>query len=302
MKIKFLLFLSFLLFPLLTVNAENITFKDAVVESLCVAKWDTDGDGALSLEEAAAVTSLGNVFKEEKGIGSFDELQYFTGLTKIDDEAFYASSLTSVVIPMNVTEIGERAFAMTLLGDTVFVPGNVKYVRREAFASCFNIRRLIFEEGVEEIENDAVTGQLEYVSLPSTISFLSAMWLNPYLSSGSIFDVPSQEFTLQIVAKTPPRAATFAFVNLHGDGKLVVPFGSKELYSSTSPWKKFRDIFEVGDVNEDGFVNIADVVAIVNHILGTENGKFNELIADVNGDGSITIADVVLIVSFLLGE
>ncbi len=283
-------------------NAENITFKDAEVESICVSKWDTDGDGKLSLDEAAAVTALGIAFKENKAIASFEELRFFTGLKRINDEEFYGSSLSSVIIPPNVMEIGESAFGATQLSGTVIVPGNVKLVNRNAFGSCYNIRRLIFEEGVEEIMNGAISGMLDYISLPSTITFLSAMWLNPYTSSDSSFDVSSQEFNLRVASKTPSRAATFAFVNLHGDGKLIVPFGSKELYKTTSPWKKFREIYEVGDVNEDGFVNIVDVVAVVNHILGKENARFNELIADVNGDGTINIADVIGIIDCILSD
>jgi hypothetical protein len=58
-----------------------ITFADANVKAICVANWDTNGDGELSEEEAAAVTSLGVVFKGNTEITSFDELQYFTGLT-----------------------------------------------------------------------------------------------------------------------------------------------------------------------------------------------------------------------------
>lgn len=286
----------------LVLNAENITFKDTEVESICVSNWDTDRDGKLSMDEAAAVTVLGTVFRENKAISSFDELRFFTGLQRINEEEFYGSSLSSVVIPPNVMEIGESAFEATQLSGTVIVPGNVKIVNRYAFGSCYNIRRLIFEEGVEEIMNGAASGMIDYISLPSTITFLSAMWLNPYTSSGSSFDVTSQEFNLRVAAQTPSRAATFAFVDLHSDGKLIVPFGSKELYKSTSPWKKFREIYEVGDVNEDGFVNIADVVAVVNHILGIENGRFNEFIADVNGDGTINIADVIAIIDYILSD
>ena len=43
--------------------SENITFADANVKALCVTNWDTNKDGELSYEEAAAVTSLGKVFK-----------------------------------------------------------------------------------------------------------------------------------------------------------------------------------------------------------------------------------------------
>ena len=52
-----------------------ITFADANVKALCVANWDTNGDGELSYAEAAAVTSLGEVFRNQPSITSFNELQ-----------------------------------------------------------------------------------------------------------------------------------------------------------------------------------------------------------------------------------
>ena len=39
-------------------KSNMITFADPAVKALCVAHWDTDGDGELSYEEAALVTDL----------------------------------------------------------------------------------------------------------------------------------------------------------------------------------------------------------------------------------------------------
>jgi hypothetical protein len=58
-----------------------------------------------------------------------------------------------------------------------------------------------------------------------------------------------------------------------------------------------------GDGNGDGTVTIADVTAIVNHILGKpQSGSFNEVMADTNGDGAVTIADVTATVNLILGK
>ena len=88
-----------------------ISFADATVKALCVANWDTNGDGELSYAEAAAVTDLGDVFKENADIVSFNELQYFTGLTTIGDGEFYGCNiLTEISIPESISDIGFDAF------------------------------------------------------------------------------------------------------------------------------------------------------------------------------------------------
>ena len=88
-----------------------ITFADANVKALCVAKWDTNGDGELSEAEAAAVADLGEVFRGNTTITSFNELQYFTSLTTIGNNAFDGcTSLTSIAIPTSLNKVKTEAF------------------------------------------------------------------------------------------------------------------------------------------------------------------------------------------------
>ena len=56
----------------------------------------------------------------------------------------------------------------------------------------------------------------------------------------------------------------------------------------------------MGDANNDKAVDVADVVAIVNYILGEPNDPFVEAAADVNGDGKIDVDDVVAVVNIIL--
>ena len=53
----------------------------------------------------------------------------------------------------------------------------------------------------------------------------------------------------------------------------------------------------IGDMNQDGVLNILDVILITNIILN-EN-IYNEL-ADINQDGSINVLDVILLIAIIL--
>lgn len=54
----------------------------------------------------------------------------------------------------------------------------------------------------------------------------------------------------------------------------------------------------MGDVNQDGEVNIADVNTVVGFILSGENNP----VGDVNGDGEVNVADVNAIIEQILNN
>ncbi len=55
-----------------------------------------------------------------------------------------------------------------------------------------------------------------------------------------------------------------------------------------------------GDVNEDGTVNILDIVQVANHVLGGGLVDCGLEAADLNGDGMVNILDIVQIVNVIL--
>ncbi|MBQ6080459.1 MAG: dockerin type I repeat-containing protein [Muribaculaceae bacterium] len=59
--------------------------------------------------------------------------------------------------------------------------------------------------------------------------------------------------------------------------------------------------FILGDVNDDGNVSIADVTALIDYLLGTNDG-INLDAADCNTDNNISIADVTALIDYLLSK
>lgn len=60
--------------------------------------------------------------------------------------------------------------------------------------------------------------------------------------------------------------------------------------------------YVVGDVNGDGQINVLDVLAVINHILGIQPLSGDALLrADCNGDGDINVLDALGIVNVILG-
>ena len=155
---------------LVSIN-DVITFEDSTVKQLCVQNWDTNGDGELSEAEAAAVTDLGEVFKGNADITSFDELQYFTGLTSIGAEAFYnCDGLTSVNIPNSVTSIGYSAFEASGL-TAITIPNSVTRIGGHAFLCCYGLTSVNIPNSVTSIGNAAFFScGLTSITIPNSVT------------------------------------------------------------------------------------------------------------------------------------
>ena len=52
-----------------------------------------------------------------------------------------------------------------------------------------------------------------------------------------------------------------------------------------------------GDVNGDGNVDVSDVTALINMILGTEPMSAK---ADINGDGKVDVSDITALINLII--
>ena len=144
-----------------------IQFEDASVKTICITNWDKNEDGALSYEEAAAVTTIGTEFRG-KGIYAFNELQYFTGLTSIPSSAFSdCSELLSIKLPDNIISINDTAFARCQSLREIHIPASIESIGTRVFYYCQSLREIHIPANTESIGN----GAFESCTKLTTVTF-----------------------------------------------------------------------------------------------------------------------------------
>ena len=54
----------------------------------------------------------------------------------------------------------------------------------------------------------------------------------------------------------------------------------------------------LGDIDGNGEVNVSDVTALINKILGSST--YSDAVCDINGDGEINVSDVTALINTIL--
>ena len=185
----------------------------------------------------------------------------------------------STVIPSSVTSIGTGAFSGCTGLPSVTLSNEVTTIGQFAFSLCYSLTSVAIPSSVTTIGGSAfynchgLTDVYSYIVDPSAISM-----------GNSVFYEDSVDYSTR---------------TLH------VPQGALDAYQADAHWYPYYgQIVEMGsgtgllgDVNGDGYVDIADINAVMDIILGI-NGY--TAAADVNGDGEITIADVNAIIDLTI--
>ena len=65
---------------------------------------------------------------------------------------------------------------------------------------------------------------------------------------------------------------------------------------------KVKPPYTLGDVNDDGEIDVTDVVLLFDFIMGEEVSDFVEAAADFNGDGEVDVTDVVMLFDYCMEQ
>ena len=116
-----------------------IVFEDPEVANILFTNELISNPTYSTKEELALITSIDELFTESN-ITSFDELQYFTGVTSLGEGCFSScSSLTSITLPESVTILGDNCFFDCPSLTSITIPENVTSLGNSCFYYCSSL-------------------------------------------------------------------------------------------------------------------------------------------------------------------
>lgn len=257
----------------------NATNKNVVWESSnpsCVSVAD---DGTVSAINVGKATITATTMDDSKlaascvievkpqNVETFDNIVYFK------KSKLVANSTTTIPLYLNnKNEITAVQFDMILPEGITVGEVSVNEADGRGSSSTHTV-------GVSVLEN----GQVRVLCYSPSLSVFSG-------ETGAILNIP-----LNVAENVENGCYYISFNNI----VLTEKSGEKH---SVSNYASAIEVTETvnGDCNGDGAVDVADIVAVANHILGNSSASFIVSAADVNGDGAVDVADIVSLANLLL--
>ena len=281
----------------------------------------TDCTGLTTLTIPGSVTSIGSaafIFCSslasicvENGNPNYDSRDNCNAIIETATEAMIAGC-KNTVIPNSVTSIGDYAFYGCTGLTSVDIPNSVTSIGDYAFAGCTGLTSVIIPNSViSDFDNHGIAWFYQCTGLTSVTIGSGITWMGI-----TFLDCPNIT-RVTCLSPTPPYAQPF-IANIDGErirvyifseeifdhASLYVSAESLDRYQQHPYWNQFQNILPIGeegttgDLNGDGEVNIADVNAIINIILGGSDNSQGR--SDVNEDGEVNIADANAIINIIL--
>ncbi|MBD5143658.1 MAG: leucine-rich repeat protein [Ruminococcus sp.] len=281
-------------------------------------------DGVTEIKFFAFGNCASNEFinYEEEGENEILDNCYYYSITlpdsviKIDDFAFAGcETMTNINIPESVTEIGDYAFYNCVNLDSLTLGENLISIGKNAFFNCKSLKNLKIKNPDMQFGENAFGFVIDWQSFlqeelekdpdfkidiyenfleqcPLCLDSALCSFMIEFLSARKYQDV-MDNIRDNIYKNTMTQGTIIGYAN-----STAQTFAQE----NNLKFRTFDQAFEIGDVNQDGSVDILDIIIMNKAILGQKILDSEQAFyADYNADGIVTPSDTLLVMKKIVG-
>ena len=280
-------------------------------------------DGCISLTSVTFGNGVGNI--GEYAFRSCTELATVTvpeGVTKMKYIGQYAFSecgkMTSFDFPSSLDSLGYSAFEKCNSLNAIHLKEGVRVLEGSTFFGCSGVTSVSLPSTLQKIGGNDFNGCQGTLRLNGNLPDIPNVFSSPFSTAKFNHVVLGEGVTklddgtfygcwtlMNVTVERPNPISIYSnvFPN-RSNSTLYCPKDGKSKYMAEEFWKEFQNIkgFPDPDVNQDGFVDVVDVVDIARFVVGTPSESFDKILADLNGSGEVNVGDAVVLVNEIAGD
>lgn len=159
---------------------------------------------------------------------------------------------------------------------------------------------MIYETDLSKYVGQKIRIGVHYTSFDAFFAQLDDFYVGNLAGEGVVLDVGDVKKYSITLDGNAAGEVTQPEITLHNvaSGKHVATVQAAYESGLSEVVTRNFTIALVGDVNADGRVDVSDVTALINRILGT--ASYKTTVCDVNGDGEVNVSDVTALINLLL--
>ena len=190
----------------------------------------------------------------------------------------------SISNPNEIYRNSQKIYPYFLVTAVTKSPKNVKL-------ECIQLHKLTreFSAGLGSLSRMSQTGVIDD-NPESAINPTDITIFDEYLNGKNDYFTSAQKQSADIISN--------GAINISDLTTLQSLSGLSDVYDDDTP----NESIQLGDINQDGVINVSDVVVLIGYILGTTEITEEQIaLSDYNQDGQVNVVDIVNLVSEILG-
>lgn len=225
------------------------------------------------------------------------ELASMSSLSQVGNWAYAQTPITTVSLPTQMSDLGHGAFMLAPSLTSVTLPFKISNLPPLLLAYSTQLTEVDMHQLlIDSIGDYSLYGldRVQHLVIPISTK---------YVGTRSMAGMTGLE-EITTYAQSVPEVGEEVWQGVdQGSVTLHTPGNSVDYYSNAEQWCEFniQSNVRLGDVNGDGSIDIADLNAVINAMLGRPTGTFIFEAADIDQNGVIDIADVNGVINLILG-